>query len=433
MVPVIATGRRLREKGAMTRAAPSPQSDDQPARTRILAAARDAILASGVLETSMDRIAQQAGASKQTLYALFASREQLFREVLCVTMEESGEEGAPDTNTLEPAEAMRVYAQWVERSAANPANLELYRANVAAAGVFPELAADLHRLRRRATPFSAFIAGEQRGGRLPKLDADQLARWLGVLAIRGIRLLLGPAPTPAERHANLEAIIATYTHGWRTPAPGSDPRPAPALLSPPPRSTPLEQSGRISAAKWTALLRLAAGRFCDVGFRAASVEQIGAQTGIAKMSIYRRFGNKDGLFAAALDQAVDDRLAARGAMPSGDDIADTLRAIAQAHDHFTQQPDHIRLIRLLVTEAPSHADTVRRVWHRLVTPAHADLATRLDQWRAAGAVHVPDSAIGAEHFLLLAARGNRRLTDTIAWDADEAAEHARNLVALFYR
>lgn len=418
----------------MTRAAPSSPNEDPPARMRILQAAREAILAAGFLETSMDRIAHQAGASKQTLYALFNSREQLFREVLRVTMDESGEEGAPDMRTLDLAEATRAYAAWVERSATKPANLELYRANVAAAGVFPELAADLHRLRRRATPFSGVLADQQRPGRLPDVDADRLAHWAGVLAIGGVRPLLGLTPTPRERHANIEAIVAIFARGWRTgPSPGDPAAASAPLPAPPPRSVPIEQSGRISDAAWTALLRLAATRFCEAGFRAASVEQIGAQAGIAKMSIYRRFGNKQGLFAAALDQAVDDRLAARPAMPRGDDVADTLRAIAYAHDRFAQQPEHVALIRLLVAEAPSHPETVQRIWHRLVTPAHAELAARLRDWHAAGAIRLSDSTIAAEHFLLLAARGNRRLTDTIVWDEDEAADHARSLVALVYR
>ena len=58
---------------------------------------------------------------------------------------------------------------------------------------------------------------------------------------------------------------------------------------------------------------------------------------------------------------------------------------------------------------------------------------RDDVWQAADALHVPDATIAAEQFLLLAMRGNRRLTDTLAWDEDEARQHAQDVVLLFYR
>src|SRR3984957_19469004 len=44
----------------------------------ILAAARRKFLASGFGAVSMDAIAREAGASKATLYAYFASKEELF-------------------------------------------------------------------------------------------------------------------------------------------------------------------------------------------------------------------------------------------------------------------------------------------------------------------------------------------------------------------
>jgi TetR/AcrR family transcriptional repressor of mexJK operon len=48
----------------------------------ILAAARRMFLASGFGAVSMDAIAREAGASKATLYAYFASKEELFGAVV---------------------------------------------------------------------------------------------------------------------------------------------------------------------------------------------------------------------------------------------------------------------------------------------------------------------------------------------------------------
>lgn len=51
-------------------------------REKILAAAEQAFLHNGFLGANMDRIAEQAGVSKQTVYAHFQSKEALFLEVI---------------------------------------------------------------------------------------------------------------------------------------------------------------------------------------------------------------------------------------------------------------------------------------------------------------------------------------------------------------
>ena len=407
--------------------------DGVTTRDRLLKAAQAEILATGFFEASVDRIAERAGASKQTLYGLFQSRELLFHEVLRLTMAEAGEAETPDVGSARFDDGLRAYADWVTASSAKPANLELYRANVAAAAAFPELAAELHGLRTGTSTLSSYMAGQRDAGRLPDIAPDRLANWFGVLAIGGPRQLLGLSPAAGERSVQVESLVRLFTAGWRTSA--GTRRSAPrgqAVVTPPP-STPVEESGRLSAARWGDLLRSAARGFAEAGFRGTSVDQIGAASGVAKMTVYRRFGNKAGLFAAALDQAVDDLLAQRRPMIFGDDIAASLEAAAVEQDRFTGQPDHVRLLRLLVTEAPSHGDMVRRIWLRLMAPGHADLAAQFGAWHAAGRIDLPDCAIAAEQFLLLAGRGNRRLTDRIAWQEAEAVEHARKLVALVWR
>ncbi len=55
---------------------------DLERRARILHAAADLFLDQGFAHTSMDRIAQAAGVSKQTVYAHFHSKEDLYRAVI---------------------------------------------------------------------------------------------------------------------------------------------------------------------------------------------------------------------------------------------------------------------------------------------------------------------------------------------------------------
>ena len=78
-------------------------------RDRLLRAAQAQILAAGFFEANMEQIARRAGTSKQTIYANFQSKEDLFREVLRMTMAEAGQAGEPDIASLGFAEAVRAY------------------------------------------------------------------------------------------------------------------------------------------------------------------------------------------------------------------------------------------------------------------------------------------------------------------------------------
>ena len=60
----------------------SPDVGTLPPHERILLAARDLFCRDGIHATGIDRILQEAGASKMTLYSRFGSKEALLREVL---------------------------------------------------------------------------------------------------------------------------------------------------------------------------------------------------------------------------------------------------------------------------------------------------------------------------------------------------------------
>ena len=410
-----------------------PQSDAAAVRNRLLRAAQDQILATGFFEASVDQIARRAGASKQTIYTYFDSKELLFQEVLRLTMTEASETGAPDWSCRSLADAVHAYALWVEESALKPKNMELYRANIAAATAFPTLAADLHRLRLTASDLGILLTTHPENALLPPVAPVRLANWLGVLAMAGTRHMLGFSEAQAEREVRLQGIVQLFTGGWRTAIESTPVTPTTSLPPPASSAITIEQGGRLSAARWAELLRIAAQNFSRSGLRGTSVEEIGAAAGISKMTVYKRFGNKQGLFTAAIEHAVDDLLTERSPLTFGKDIRTSLEAIALEQDRLANRQQQIQLIRLLITEAPSQPQAVQRAWCRLMAPAQAELAAQLREWQAADALHVPDATIAAEQFLLLAMRGNRRLTDTLAWDEDEARQHAQDVVLLFYR
>lgn len=421
----------MRQKRAMARLPAPPDHQTTPdVRLRLLRAAQAQILATGFHDTNVDQVARRAGASKQTIYSHFASKEDLFQDVLRMTMEEAGQQHEPDIGALNFADACRAYAEWVEKSAANPENLELYRANIAATVAFPALSEDLHNLRLTASSMGiTLLAHPGRPQGMPDTPPERLSNSLGVLAMAGPRTLLGFIPTPDERRARQDAVVQLASGGWATPVRAAA---LPLALQPDaPAADSSETGGRLPRERWTRLLRIAIRDFASSGLRRTSVEEIAAAARISKMTIYKRYGNKQGLFAAAIEQAVEDLLETREPLPLGGAMRPALAAAALQQDRFAQQPAYAALLCLMITEAPTHAALVQRAWTRLNSPAQAELAARLQEWQAEGAIHLVDPTIAAEQFLLLATRGNRRLTAALPWDEQEAAAHARDVTALF--
>ncbi|OCC24375.1 hypothetical protein MB02_07260 [Croceicoccus estronivorus] len=409
------------------------QSDDSAVRTRLLKAAQDQILATGFFEASLDQIARRCGISKQTIYTCFDSKEHLFQEVLRMTMAEASESSELDAGALDLKDALRAYAIWVEQAASKPKNLELYRANIAAASAFPELAADLHLLRLASSKADFFLKQHRERDKLPPVPPERLVNWLGVLAMGGAAQLLGFIPSEEERQARLAGIVQAFSGGWRMPV-GSIALPDRDTPFTTPRATiKTVPNGRLSPERWQDLLRIAARSFCQSGLRHTSVEEISATAGISKMTIYKRFGNKQGLFAAAIEQAVADLLDDRQPLRSRGDIPATLETIALEQDRRAARPEQTQLLRLLITEAPAQPDTARHAYERLQGEDRAELTALLEEWQAAGLIHLTNPRIAATQFLLLATRGNRRLTDTIVWNEQDALEHARDVRLLFYR
>ena len=424
----------MRHKRGMVQSPAEQTRENAPdIRQRLLRAAQAQILAAGFHDTSVDQIARRAGASKQTIYAHFPSKEHLFQEVLRLTLEEAGQADEPDITALSFEDAVRAYIEWTEKSALNPQNLELYRANIAATVAFPQLAGELHHLRLTASHMGASLLAHPGGTRLPEGPPARLSSWLGVLAMAGPRALLGFSASAEERRARHAAIMQICNGGWTVPVSPVPVTHASDALAEPADHGHGESNSRIPAERWTELLRIAVRQFIQTGLRKTSVEEISATAQISKMTIYKRFGNKQGLFAAAVDQAVSDLLVQRPAITGSGDIGSALEAIALEQDRFTRQADYAALLRLMITEAPGHAAMIRHAWNRLTLPTQSVLAARLRQWHGEEIIHLIDPDIAAEQFLLLATRGNRRLTDTIPWDETEARTHAREVTTLFYR
>jgi len=93
------------------------------------------------------------------------------------------------------------------------------------------------------------------------------------------------------------------------------------------------------------LLRAASQLLDDEGPDALTVRRIAAAAGVSTMGVYSRFGNKDGVVDALLQDGFEDLLAAMHAVPlTADPLAD-LQASCEAYRAFAlSHPTHYRIM-----------------------------------------------------------------------------------------
>ena len=115
---------------------------------------------------------------------------------------------------------------------------------------------------------------------------------------------------------------------------------------------PAKKPGRpVDPAKREAIIEAASARFFDEGFAASSIEQIAADAGVSKVTIYSHFGDKHGLFAASVEAECEKMRAhfSIDQMPSGS-IRDRLTAIGEAIYAFLSRPEMIQFERRIAAE-----------------------------------------------------------------------------------
>lgn len=152
-------------------------------------------------------------------------------------------------------------------------------------------------------------------------------------------------------------------------------------------------------AKREAILRTAGRSFFDVGFAATSIEQIAADAGVSKVTVYNHFGDKRGLFTAAVE-AECERLRDhfRIAPAEGADLRSRLTAIGEAMSAFLSRPEMVQFERRIAAETeqePAIGEAFLAAGpHRM----KAGFAALLAAMNEAGEVAIDDPDLAAEQF-----------------------------------
>jgi AcrR family transcriptional regulator len=158
-----------------------------------------------------------------------------------------------------------------------------------------------------------------------------------------------------------------------------------------------------SEARNRELLDRALDLFLERGFEGTTIEAIVDCVGMARRTVYARYGDKITLFKAALQRAIDDWVvpAEQLAAAETDDLEATLLALARLMLDHVRSPLGIKLTRIAGAEVFERPEVAAYLWERT---ARVSLAYLADLFRR----RLPsDSADDlALSFILLAVEGS---------------------------
>ena len=165
------------------------------------------------------------------------------------------------------------------------------------------------------------------------------------------------------------------------------------------------------------LLDTALDLFLDNGFERTSIEAICASAGMAKRTVYARYGDKEALFRATLERATNrwvvplDRLHAA----ETDDLEQTLLAVGRVLLANVMSPLGVRLMRLTNAEAERMPDVSVANVRRGTEPTLTWLADLFTRRLTSDGVDPADADAAARAYINLVVRGPANLA---AWGGE---------------
>jgi TetR/AcrR family transcriptional repressor of mexJK operon len=190
----------------------------------------------------------------------------------------------------------------------------------------------------------------------------------------------------------------------------------------------------------TLILDAAMETFVERGFDRASVDDIAARAGVAKRTVYNIYGDKEALFRATIQRAIDvaESFTAALAEAAGsiDDPATELPELAERLAGAVLVGPVLGLRRLLTSESRTFPEFALEYRRRAPDAVMQELARTLADADHRGLLRVPDAEVAAEHFafLVMGADLDRGMFDpTLQRPADEVAARARGGADVFLR
>ena len=195
------------------------------------------------------------------------------------------------------------------------------------------------------------------------------------------------------------------------------------------------QGRPVDTAKQRSILKAAGDSFFQHGFAATSIEQVASDAGVSKVTIYNQFGDKQGLFAAAVE-AECERMRGHFRIETmeGASLRERLTAIGEAMSAFLSRPEMVQFERRIAAETerePALGAAFLSAGPHRMKQAFAALLKAMDE---AGEVDIEDAELAAEQFAAMCkGMGDLERRFGMAKDDKRDAERIEGAVEVFCR
>ena len=175
--------------------------------------------------------------------------------------------------------------------------------------------------------------------------------------------------------------------------------------SPPPRKSAAKPAGPgrpKDLGKRAAILDAAKRMFTVQGYDGVSMDQIAAEAGVSKLTVYSHFGDKEALFAAAVKAHCDMGLPdALFAVAPDTPLRERLLQIARAFYAMVSAPEAVAGHRIMCTPQITASPLPRLFWEAGPKRVQAAFVTLLEHRIAAGELAIDDVPRAAGQFFAL--------------------------------
>jgi TetR/AcrR family transcriptional repressor of mexJK operon len=211
--------------------------------------------------------------------------------------------------------------------------------------------------------------------------------------------------TATERARSSSTGDHGRTGGARAPDGGGDPR---AGIFP--RGHTTAGPGR-SARKRQDIIDTATALFLRYGYHSTSMDQIAADAGVSKQTVYKNFADKEQLFSEIVlgvtrnSEAIISELTSvlRSAkIKTADDLRAVLTELARRYLDAVLQPHVLALRRLVIAEAERFPDLARSYYEQAQARGIEIICQHLQSYIDHGMLQADDPYMAAAHFAYLA-------------------------------
>jgi TetR/AcrR family transcriptional regulator, mexJK operon transcriptional repressor len=188
--------------------------------------------------------------------------------------------------------------------------------------------------------------------------------------------------------------------------------------------------------KRAALVRAAQDLFLERGFEATSVDGVAQTAGVAKVTVYSHFPNKQALFAEAIRDKCDTMLDITEFGPgAGANVHERLEHLARQFYALVSDPDAMAMHKLVASEGARVPEVAEVFFENAIQSTCKKVASVLAQEVAQGTLVIDDLNGAAGQFLALV-KGMPMLRSELNMpplNDDQFTEHVKSAVTMFIR